>query len=318
MAFAVALPTGAVAQTSPDASALNDAERDELGRLFKRAQSAYEAQNFLEAIEALRAAHHIFGEPNILYRIGDAYENLGDLANAAKFYREYVTAAPRASDAGLVQRRIEDLERRAAQLQESLKATEPERAALLLDSNPAGATVLLDDNAVDGATPVRVELAPGVHRVELRRAGFVPVVRDIEVGGGETISLVYQLEAEMVAEPSRRSPWPWIMGGAGVASLGAGVGLLLAARSAQSQIATWDAERLDAYESGGEVLRRPEEYDATVKRQLLFRNSGYVVGGVGAAALVGGVVWLLLRSGPSDSKAAVGVGPGGVTATIRF
>lgn len=312
------LPVAVAAQQQPDPSALGEAERDELGRLFKRAQAAYEAKNYLESIEALRAAHNIFPEPNILYRIGDAYENLGDLRNAADFYRKYVEAAPTASDAGLVRRRLEDLDRRIAELEQSLQPTKPERAALLLDTNPAGAVVSLDNKPVDGETPVRVELAPGSHRVELVRPGFEPVVREIEVGAGETISLVYQLEAVPVA-PKRQSPLPWIVGGTGLVSLGASVGLLLGARSAQKQVEAWDDARLQAYEDGGEVLQRPPDYDATVRREATFRTTGYVVGGVGAAAVVGGVLWLLLR-GSGDDSVAIGFDGDtvSVSASVRF
>lgn len=296
VATLILVPVVASAQAAEPA-ALNAAQRAELGELFKRAQRAYEAKNYLEAIGALRAAHAIFGEPNILYRIGDAYENLGDLANAAEYYRQYVAAAPQATDAGLVQRRIDDLERRAAALEEKLTQTTPERAALLLDSNPAGAMVRLDDRAIDGVTPVRVEVAPGMHRVELQRDGFVSVVREIRIEPDETISLVYQLERIETAPPVavRPSPWPWIVGGAGVASLGASAGLLLGFRAADSRVAAWDQERLAAHDDGTQVLARPEGYDASVRNRVIFRNGAIIAGGVGVLAVAGATLWLLLR-----------------------
>lgn len=306
------------AQPALDPSTLSDEQRDELGRLFNRAQSAYQAENYLEAIEALQAAHAIFGEPNILYRIGDAYENLGDLGKAAEFYRRYADAAPGASDAGLVRRRVDDLERRAAELERRLEATQPERAALLLDSNPAGALVRLDDRAVEGETPVRVELAPGNHRIELQRDGYLSIVRDIRIDAGETISLVYQLEREPTPPPpAKRSAWPWVVSAAGIASIGTSAGLFFASRAAGQKVDAWDAERIDAYQSGGEVLPRPDRYDTNARSQVVFRNAGFVTGGIGAAALVTGTIWLLVRPTKTEDL-ALSFDHRSVTATLRF
>lgn len=310
-------PATALAQQSPDPSTLDEAQREELGRLFTRAQTAYEAQNYLEAIEALRAAHDIFGEPNILYRIGDAYENLGDLDRAAQYYREYVEAAPNASDAGLVRRRIADLERRSKELAAQLEPTKPERAALLLDTNPAGANVRLDDRAVDGATPVRVELAPGNHRVELQRDGFDSVVRDIRIDAGETISLVYQLSEKQAPPPPRRSPWPWVLAGAGIASAGTSVGFLLGAQAANNRVSQWDTERVQAYQAGNDVPARPDGYDRDTRNAVVFRNVGFVAAGVGAAALITGGLWLILRKHPKQNV-AVGLTPTGISASVFF
>ncbi len=47
-------------------------------------------------------------------------------------------------------------------------------------TEPAGATVFVDGSA-RGATPARLELDAGTHRIELRQAGFKPWVTDVQV-----------------------------------------------------------------------------------------------------------------------------------------
>ena len=308
------------AQEPPDAGSLTEAQRSELGQLFARAKKAWEAENYLEAIVALEAAYVIFPEPNILHRIGEAHENVGDLASASTFYRRYVEAAPQAKDAGLVRKRVEDIERRIADLQAQRASEQPEQSALLLDTNPEGAIVRLDDKQVPGRTPVRVELDPGTHRVELRRDGFHPVVRNIEIDAGETISLVYQLDEIAAQDGPKRSAWPWVVGGVGVASLGASVGFLMGFRAADQQVTTWDDERDAAHALGSDVLERPDDYDATVRRSVVFRNLGIGAAGVGVLGVATGVVWLIARGGKKQERQQPGVvvGPAATGVALRW
>ena len=81
LAVSLAVPAVACGQTL-DPSTLSAEQREAIGDLFTRARAAYEAGNFLEAVELLERAHRIFPEPNIIYRIGDAYESAGDLEDA--------------------------------------------------------------------------------------------------------------------------------------------------------------------------------------------------------------------------------------------
>lgn len=51
--------------------------------------------------------------------------------------------------------------------------------SLRVATTPAGASVEVDSNAVPDATPLAVTLPEGAHRVRLRRAGYLDVVRDV-------------------------------------------------------------------------------------------------------------------------------------------
>lgn len=306
-ALAVTLVTPVVCAQQLDPEALTEAEREELGRLFSRAKDAYDSENFREAIEALTRAYEIFPEPNILYRIGDAYETLGDLEPAIEYYRRYVAEAPEADDRGLVTRRIEDLERRLESLRDSVDDEPTEGAAFLIDTNPAGASVTMDGEAVDSTTPVRLDVEPGPHTITLSLAEYVPLTRDVVVEAGETISLVYQLEArESTSPPKGPGVAPWLLTGAGVAGLGTAAGLFVGAVSAGNRVEGWDAEREDAYDQGQPIPPRPADYDKMRTRSVVWENAAYVVGGAGLLMVAGGVTWLVLAPRP-DSGAEVAV-----------
>lgn len=280
---------------APDPSSLSEAQRDELGRLFRVAQSAFEAENYLEAVGALKSAHEIFPEPNILYRIGDAYERLGDLRRAASYYRAYVEVASDAQDAELVGRRAADLDRRAAALQQEIGQEETRRAALLLDTNPAGATVYLDATKLSDTTPTRVEVVPGAHQIKVELPGYESLQREVVIEQGETISLVYALQREAIVAPATRSTAPWLLVGAGGVATATGGGLLIGALLADTKIRNWDQERADQHAAGGAVDPRPDAYDATYKRRAMFTTTGAIVGSVGVVAIATGIVWLVAR-----------------------
>lgn len=291
----VAAPQLVVAQ-APDPASLTEEEREELGRLFTRARTAYEAGNYLESIAFLEQAHEIFPDPAILYRIGDAYESAGSLADAVRYYERYLGAAPSANDRGIVSRRIADLQRRLEA--EAAKAA-PQMAVLVLDSNPVGATVEIDGAPTDHTTPARIELEPGKHQLRLTADDHEPVERAFELEPGDSISLVYTLEPLPIEEPEPRSPVPWVVTMAGAASLVSSGALFLVHRAAAARVTAWDEERDAAHSAGEPVPTRPPEYDETLRRSVLSRNAAFVAGGVGAVALTGGVIWLAAR--PSEN-----------------
>src|SRR5690554_3905179 len=106
--FALALTLAAPATTwaeEPSVADLSAQERAELGRLFSAAQQDFEQQAYPDAIQSLERAFAIFAEPNILYRIGDAYERQGLLGEAIDYYGRYVEAATDATDLPLVDRK---------------------------------------------------------------------------------------------------------------------------------------------------------------------------------------------------------------------
>ena len=71
--------------------------------------------------------------------------------------------------------------------------------ALSIRVQPGDAEVLIDGERWQGAPPgerLVVEVAQGTHRVEIRKAGFVSYVAEIEVGRGETATVNVSLPRE--------------------------------------------------------------------------------------------------------------------------
>jgi hypothetical protein len=108
-------------------------------------------------------------------------------------------------------------------------------ATLAIESDPPGATVLVDGERV-GTTPMEVRLGPGEHRIETQLEGYASQSRTVEAVPGVSERWTPRLHADgsrpdtAVDEgPRRREPlWPagWALVGTGVASLAVGVTFL--------------------------------------------------------------------------------------------
>jgi hypothetical protein len=80
----------------------------------------------------------------------------------------------------------------------------PKVGTLLVDSEPSGAEVRLDDasSAVVGTTPYQNKaLAIGHHLVFVRKSGFVPASTAVSVGRNETVHVQLALAPQPVAPP---------------------------------------------------------------------------------------------------------------------
>lgn len=295
----------------PDPATLSEEERTALGRLFTEARSEYEAEDYAAAVETLLDAYQLFPDPNILYRIGDAYENAGELEQAVRYYERYLAEAVDAPDRGLVGRRVVDLRRRLVEA-ERPEEVAPAKSHLVLDSDPIGATIRIDGE-VSGSTPARVEVEAGTRAVSLTLDGYETIRRDVAVDAGETISLVYPLDPLAVEAPPSAPRWPLWVGGAGGVVLAAGGAAWLVSALAAAEVRAWDAERDDAYQAGEPPPPRPDGYDVTARRTVHARYVAIAATSVGAAlvgtALVG--LWL-------TDDAQVAVGPRGITISGAF
>jgi len=71
-------------------------------------------------------------------------------------------------------------------------AREPEPAAISIASEPAGANVYVDGQAL-GTTPVAVKAAPGDHRVRVEKDGFLDNSRVVSVAAGASRAVQVKL-----------------------------------------------------------------------------------------------------------------------------
>ncbi len=94
---------------------------------------------------------------------------------------------------------------------------------------PEAAVVVIDDREL-GSTPLPPVrgLAIGAHRLEVRKAGFVPWGRDVAITQGETQIVQVDLVDELSLQPWYARWYVWGSAIAGVAVVGASVGGVLA------------------------------------------------------------------------------------------
>lgn len=102
--------------------ASGDARSEARGH-FKRGMDLITAQKYEEGIVELQKAYAILPHPNVLYNLGRAYAELGDLENAIANYKKYLEGNP--ADKDEVEKVVKNLE---ARLKRQLEAAQQKAA----------------------------------------------------------------------------------------------------------------------------------------------------------------------------------------------
>jgi hypothetical protein len=175
------------------------------------------------------ATQRIYPDTQLCFNIARAYENMGSVPAALRYYRDYLRQADRPSDGDEVRERVRRLEEQLA-----------ERGVMQLSvlSTPEAATVLLDGKAV-GITPFTAETYPGKHRLSVRLEGHVASeqVIDLDAHTSRDVSVALLPERKAETPPAARPVTKHREPGVGVptlVSLGTGLTLLGAALVAQA------------------------------------------------------------------------------------
>ncbi len=306
----VAAPAVADPVAAPPPSSSVDRER-EARKHYEAGAAAFDAGQYHEAVAQFQAADELAPRAPLSFNIARAYELASDPAGALKYYREYLRREPAALNAGVVHGRIADLESvlAARGVQQLTVSSRPPGAFLSVDGKPSG------------VTPWTGELAPGKHRLSLTREGYAAVARDYELEPKHASEVEVPLDVAARTDsgaakpmpppphptPERRSagfdfgPWPWVVLGAGGATLIGSGGMELARRGADN-----DAHRAPTQIAYHEAYQR-EQGRQTAARVLL---------GVGGALAVAGGALLAIEFMPHEkakvAAACDGTGCAGV------
>lgn len=139
-----------------------EAEAKERAReLFLQGVSAYRAGKFYDAVEIFLQTQRIYPDTQLCFNVARAYENLGNVGAALRYYRDYLRQADRPSDGEEVRETVRRLSQQLAQ-----RGVQQ----LTVLSQPEGATVVLDGKPV-GVAPWTGETYPGKHRLALKLDG---------------------------------------------------------------------------------------------------------------------------------------------------
>jgi outer membrane receptor for ferrienterochelin and colicin len=144
---------------------------------FRLGVDAYRAGQWSSALEHLLASNRLVPNHNVAFNIARCYEQLGLVTEAFRHYGDFVDreTSPAARSTGL----------------EALDRLRPRVALLRVETEPAGAIVFIDreDLGARGATPQRLAVRPGEHRVIVQLAGYEspPPTAVTATQGAETV-----------------------------------------------------------------------------------------------------------------------------------
>jgi hypothetical protein len=303
-----------LAVTSVARAQAEDAALRQAREKFRQAISLQTGGDWAGALSLLREVAAVKITPQVRFNMALCEENLGQLVAARGSYELTIVEAEAGTDAGSV---VDEARQRLDALEARIPKVVIERgegadlARVSLDGIAVGATLLGKPMPID----------PGPHVVEASARGFSTFRESFRVAEKEqkfvriTLTPVTSEAAKsqgQVALPAdhaateepRRSVWPWVIGGAGVASLAASGVFLLLRGSAVSD--------LDE-QCGPERDRCPPSASDTIERGQTYTTLANVTM-VGGALLVGAAAtWWVVES--SSSK-KVGIRAGAERASV--
>ena len=236
---------------------------DALAKLVKEGDHLYQAAKYKEAAETLKQAYAIEPNPKLLYNIARAYDQAGELRSAVDYYQRYV-GSTEGTEATLLRRAALSLERLRG-LVEKEDRQEAEHKKMEQEALVARQKA-----------EAQAEAAAKAQQAEAQRRKAV-------------------VEAYAATRRSYRTG-AYVVGGIGVAAVGAGVVFGVLANSSQSNF------------KQAAALADKDAFAAQTRQNALFADIGY---GVGLAAIVTAVV-LYPKGSEADAPVAFWLGPASV------
>ena len=114
-AASLAAPQPAVAQPAARSKSLSDADKKKISEHYEKANRYYQVGKYPEAIAEFEAAFLIGADPVMIFNIAQSYRLNNQPEQAARFYRNYLRAAPEAANRAEVERKIAEMDRKAAE-----------------------------------------------------------------------------------------------------------------------------------------------------------------------------------------------------------
>jgi hypothetical protein len=284
MAASLALPTGALAQTS-DITATAE-------QLFEEGRSLMDKGRFGEACPKLAESHRLDPAVGTLLNLAECYEKQGRTASAWATYLEAETLATRLNQAP----RATFAAQRARQLVVTLPRLAIRVTETRSEGNAVTVTVRRDGEALARpAWSTLVPVDPGEHRIEASAPGFLPFTRSVRAVAGQPVEVVVPAlvpDASAAARPSSaQKTIGLVIAGAGLAAAGVGLTFGAIAKSKNDDARSNYCTPVACKQQGVDLLR---EADSAALLSTVLVS-------IGAAVLVGGIVTFV--TAPSANKA---------------
>jgi tetratricopeptide (TPR) repeat protein len=101
---------------------LSDAQKRETREHYEKATKLYNLGQFTEAIAEYQAAYLVSADPVMLFNIAQCHKNNNQPEEAIRFYKNYLRNSPNAVNRADVERKIEEMERLAAEKKQQAAA----------------------------------------------------------------------------------------------------------------------------------------------------------------------------------------------------
>jgi len=155
-------------------------------QLFEQGVSAFEKENYPDALWAFKESYSLNPKLSVLYNIGMCQKALFDFTGAIMTLRKYLEEAGgkiSPKEKSSIERTISEMENSLGKI--SIKVSE-DKAEVFIDKESAGFSPLTHFLSVN----------PGKHTISIRKEGFKPVEREIVVKTQETLFFEFNLIPE--------------------------------------------------------------------------------------------------------------------------
>jgi len=279
---------------------------------YEAGLALYADGEFKRAAIEFDRAYELVPNYRALYNIGQVRIQLHDYARAMKALRAYLKEGGDKIDA-----------ERKKSVDEDLEMLSTRTALLTIETNEAGAEVLVDGDVIGiSPLPEPLLLDTGDHRIIVRKEGFLPHEELMTLASRDTLSARFDLQKETVRPPvvyvspqqqqSDRTAWIWGTWSATAAlAAGAGVTGVLGIKSAD-----------ELADKRSKLNPSRDELDSAQSRAQTLLRVADILGGV--AIVTGGVALYLTLSKPSAAKEKPGkraglyIGPRSVAFKTSF
>ena len=289
-----------VAQAPPD---------PQVQRLIDEGTEAFKDNRFREALGSFEEAYRRGRLGQLQYLIGRCHEELGQLGEAAKAYSAFLESDAPATAKAKAESALRLIERRL------------QTGRLVLQVAPFGAEVWVDGKLAGKAPLEPLAVKPGYHAVRVNAPGYEESQTTAEVPAGGEHTVVVSLVERPVERPTERegptavaqpteapgpdlTPWAWSTLGVGVAlAIGGTTSYALGEKDHKDLVAT------PGYGSGGVADRTRQDALDLEASGSTKKTVGYVLWGVGGAAIATSVVLFVLDEGGDEPAVSAGATP---------
>jgi len=184
--LAVAASPRVASAQAPAAGQASKAAREEASDRFKKGIELFKEADYQGALVELRRAYELVPNWQLLYNIGQVQYQLQDYASALTTLERYLAEGGRQVPAA-----------RRAEVEKDVQTLKGRVAHVEISVNVPDAEIEIDDASV-GRSPVAkpVLVSAGRRKVTVRREGYAPQTRAVEIASGDTTTLSFELVAQ--------------------------------------------------------------------------------------------------------------------------